>query len=510
MIDQFLGIPYAEPPVGELRFRKPVPSKPWYPTTLDALEFASPCAQANGSMPPAPWLVEREKLREDCLYLNVWTPMERTEDLGVLVWFHGGGFRTGTASSPLYNSKTLAAVGSIVVVTVNFRLGFLGFLYTGPGTSTGNYLLWDQHLCLRWIRDNIARFGGDPGRVTVYGESAGSIGISSLLLSPRNTGLIHRAIMASGSNYWLHPPQNKVGPAFVDRVAKAVGCLTPSYPSSKSHPAEVVNCLRFVSVEDLMHAEDTEFMDQLVPFSPAHGDDFLPIPELMAVNKGLIIPLESLMTGLMTEEGSVFAYFKDPVLLGSQKAPKFTRTQASQFVGRHYLNFLPITTQMMVNGAFQQKVRSGSDWTGVWRSVVDSIGDFIINCPTKFFAEAFAKLNRPVYFYVVDYPSKTWPAWFGATHFEELQFVFGMPFRFPERYTEDDRAQSMHLMKIVSSYVSNGKPELPDGMEYPVFTKEQPMHVVLNARNTSVGSAFHEEGCKVYRSIYQMLGVPTP
>ncbi|CAN7997282.1 unnamed protein product, partial [Ixodes hexagonus] len=421
-VARFLGIPYAEPPIGELRFRKPVPARPWYPRTLDVLEFASPCSQANGSIPPAaPWLVEKERPREDCLYLNIWAPTKRTNNLGVLAWFHGGGFRTGTASTPLYDSKKLAAIGNIVVVTMNFRLGFLGFLYTGPGTSTGNYLLWDQHLCLRWIRDNIARFGGDPGRVTVYGESTGSIGMASLLMSQKNTGLFHRAIMASGSNYWLLPPQNKVGNAFADRVAKAVGCLTSSRPSSTSHPAEVVNCLRSVPVEALMRAEDTEFLDQFLPFSPAYGDDFLPVPDVTALNKGLIIPVESLMAGLMAHEGSLFIYLKDPALFGSQTAPRFTRTQASQLVGEHYLNFLPSTIQMMVNGAYQRQVTGGTDWTGTLRS-----------------------------------------------------------------------------------------PELPDGNDYPVFTKEQPMHVVLNARNTSFGFAFHEEGCKVYRSVIQMLGVATP
>ncbi|XP_077513061.1 cholinesterase-like [Amblyomma americanum] len=457
-VARYLGIPYAQPPVGDLRFRKPVPVRSWRPDTLDALTFSNPCSQANGSFPHAPWLVRRDQVKEDCLYLNVWSPLGRLKQLGVLFWIHGGGYRTGTASDTLYDSKTLAAMGDIVVVTMNFRLGSFGFLYTGPGSSSGNYALWDQHLCLLWVRHNIAHFGGDPGRVTVYGESAGAIGIGALLVAPSNAGLIHRAIMASGSNYWLIPPQNVVGPAYADRVARYVGCLDASKPSSKTHPQQVVECLRRVPVDKIIDAEESQFSVELVNFSPSHGDDYLPLPEIEAISRGLFIPLESILAGVMADEGGMFVYFRGPSFARIPSGPKLTKQQAAEFAARHYLDFLPMATQSIVTGHYLRRVPGSTDWTGNLQALKDMLGDLVIVCPTRFYAETFAKTNKPTYFYVFEYRHgrSMWPPWMGATHFEELQFVFGMPFRFPHLYSDADRLQSKASMQVIASYVNTG------------------------------------------------------
>ncbi|XP_075728679.1 cholinesterase [Rhipicephalus microplus] len=511
-VEAYLGIPYAEPPVGELRFRKPVPAKSWHPTTLDALKFGSPCAQANGSFPPVPWLVNRDQVREDCLYLNVWSPLRRHKLLGVLFWIHGGAYRTGTTSESLYDAKTLAAVGDIVVVSINFRVGSFGFLYTGPGSSSGNYALWDQHLGLLWVRENIGRFGGDAKRVTVYGESAGSIGIGALLVAPCNAGLIHRAIMSSGSNYWLVPPQNVVGHTYTDRIAKYVGCLDPSKPSSKTHPKEVVECLRRVPVSKIIDAEETQFSRDLVTFTPSHADDFLPVPEIEAIARGLFIPLESILAGSMAQEGSMFIYFRGPSFAKVASGPKLSKQEAADFAARHYFSFLPKATQSMITSSYMRRVPGVNDWAGNLRALIDTLGDFLIFCPTKFYAEAFAKMNHPVYFYVFDYPYThgLWPPWMGATHFEDVQFTFGMPFRFPEHYSDADRDQSKACMEVIGSYVNTGRPTVPGGGEWPVFTKQQPLHVFWRAVNASIGSDFHGEGCDVYRMLYKILGVPAP
>uniref|UniRef100_A0A023GNE1 Carboxylic ester hydrolase n=1 Tax=Amblyomma triste TaxID=251400 RepID=A0A023GNE1_AMBTT len=512
-VAQYLGIRYAEAPVGRLRYRKPVPAQPWHPETLDALEFASPCAQANGSLPPVSWLVSRNKVSEDCLFLNVWHPMRGPDSRGVLVWIHGGGYRAGTASDPDFDGKKLAAVGDVVVVTVNYRLGSFGYLYTGPGTSSGNYALWDHNLALRWVRDNIARFRGDPSRVTVWGESAGSIAIGSLLLSQQNAGLIHRAILASGSNFWLLPQMNHVGHEFTDRIAKHAGCLDPSKPSSKSHPAQVLQCLRSAPVDVIIDAEQTQFPDELVTFRPSFGDQFLPLPDLTALSKGLFIPLESLLVGGVTEEGSLFLYFKDHVLFGP-KMPKLTKKQAFDFAVRHYFGVLPMPAQLMIKEFYQSNVTSDQDWEGVLRSLIDMVGDYLIFCPTKFHAELFANTNRPAYFYMLDHRSEKgrFPPYMGSMHFEDVQYFFGLPFVFPNRHTDEDRAFSLLCMRVVGAYVNNGKPELPEGdIDWPVFTRQQPTHVMLRAGNgSSVEWGFHEDGCNLYRRLYKMLNVDVP
>lgn len=195
----YLGIPYAAPPVGELRWRPPQPPVAWSePRAMD--RFGPACPQH-----PSELNREIREMSEDCLSLNVWTPADsENARLPVMFWIHGGGFVHGAGGTRTYNGARLAA-GGAVVVTINYRLGPLGFLAhpalsaeSDRGTS-GNWGLMDQIAALEWVRDNIARFGGDPGCVTVFGESAGAVSVCTLMATPRATGLFHRAIVQSGT-----------------------------------------------------------------------------------------------------------------------------------------------------------------------------------------------------------------------------------------------------------------------------------------------------------------------
>ena len=197
----FRGIPFAQPPTGELRWQEPQTVKNWK-GVRPALEFAPRCMQAR--------VFDDMRFRsngvsEDCLYLNVWTPAKANrERLPVLVYFYGGGFVSGDSSEPRYDGESMAAKG-IVVVTVNYRLGVFGFMAhpeltkESPHKASGNYGLLDQNAALRWVRQNIAGFGGDPKRVTIAGESAGSISVSAQMASPLSKDLIAGAIGESGA-----------------------------------------------------------------------------------------------------------------------------------------------------------------------------------------------------------------------------------------------------------------------------------------------------------------------
>lgn len=195
----YMGVPFAAPPVGELRWREPQPVAPWK-GTRQTTSFAPACMQKGVSMPGE----KPPATNEDCLYLNVWTPAKTADErLPVMVWIYGGGYRNGSASMPLYWGDKLAQRG-VVVVTVAYRLGPLGFLahpeLTAESTkkSSGNYGLLDQISALEWIQRNIAAFGGDRERVTIAGQSAGAMAVSILMASPRAKGLFHRAIGQSG------------------------------------------------------------------------------------------------------------------------------------------------------------------------------------------------------------------------------------------------------------------------------------------------------------------------
>ncbi|MFD4510059.1 carboxylesterase/lipase family protein [Streptomyces sp. NPDC058457] len=233
---RFAGIPFAAPPVGALRLRPPVPAAPWA-GVRDASRFPAAPAQHAGITPEIQALgthavgVARAlgaadgEFSEDCLYLNVWTPGVDGR-LPVLMWIYGGAFESGTASPPSFDGTALSRLTGAVVVAANYRVGALGWLHpAGPGserwTASANLGLQDQTTALRWIRDNVARFGGDPGNVTVAGASAGAFSVGTLLALPDAKGLFHKAILQSGSVTRVQAPDT--ARALTEHFLSAVG-----------------------------------------------------------------------------------------------------------------------------------------------------------------------------------------------------------------------------------------------------------------------------------------------
>jgi len=203
-VSVFRGIPYGDDTGGQNRFRPPQPARPWT-GVRDALQYGPSAVQlrppVNPERPPDP-LSDAQRVGEDCLVLNVWTP-ETTGRRPVMVWFHGGGFSVGSASSPLYEGTQLARRGDVVVVSVNHRLGLLGFLqlrelFGDSYAGSGNAGVLDLIAALQWVQRNVARFGGDPSCVTIFGESGGGGKVSALLAAPAARGLFHRAVIQSG------------------------------------------------------------------------------------------------------------------------------------------------------------------------------------------------------------------------------------------------------------------------------------------------------------------------
>jgi para-nitrobenzyl esterase len=243
--DEFLGIPYAAPPVGALRWQPPRPPAPWHGIRA-ATSYAPHCPQPSSTFGQA-------STSEDCLYLNVFTSAtNKARNLPVMVWVHGGSLRTGESND--YNPAELVRHG-VVVVTINYRLGALGFLADAalagrPGGPSGNYGLMDQQAALRWVQRNIRGFGGDPGDVTVFGESAGGLSVLSQLASPGARGLFQRAIVESGTYQLTQQPlaaAEAAGKAF----AAEAGCATNT-ASAKNTAA----CLRGLPVSTILANEN--------------------------------------------------------------------------------------------------------------------------------------------------------------------------------------------------------------------------------------------------------------
>jgi para-nitrobenzyl esterase len=264
-VREFLGIPYAAPPVGNLRWRPPVAHAPWF-QPLEATNFANHCPQ-----PPSPF--GRASVTEDCLFLNVFTPSSADfrRPRPVMVWIHGGALVTGESDD--YDPTALVQDG-VIVVTINYRLGALGFLAhpafaaesTDPDrdhdidpNSAGDYGLMDQQLALRWVRDNILFFGGDPLNVTIFGESAGGLSVFSQLVSPPAAGLFHKAIIESGA-YALSTQTLATAEAAGTVFATATGCSS-----------QTVACLRALPVTTILANEDA------AGYTPNIDGEFFPV-----------------------------------------------------------------------------------------------------------------------------------------------------------------------------------------------------------------------------------------
>ncbi|XP_045212408.1 acetylcholinesterase-like [Mercenaria mercenaria] len=238
-VDRYLGIPYAKPPTGELRFRKPEPFGP-FPEPYSATDFGPACPQAI-VLPHQP----EEKTSEDCLFLNIYVPRQESDQKSghaVMFFIHGGGFSIG--SGTFYDGGFLSSVGNVIVVTINYRLGLLGFLDIDNGKSSGNFGLTDQRLALQWINENIGSFGGDKDRVTIFGESAGSISVLLQMIYPPNDGFFGSGISQSGAlNVPGYYKENNIDVAKF--YAEKMNC-------SVKDMNEVFSCLKSATPENII------------------------------------------------------------------------------------------------------------------------------------------------------------------------------------------------------------------------------------------------------------------
>uniref|UniRef100_UPI0037E8BAB9 pyrethroid hydrolase Ces2e-like n=1 Tax=Semicossyphus pulcher TaxID=241346 RepID=UPI0037E8BAB9 len=294
-VHAYLGIPFAKPPVGPaLRLAAPQPVEGWK-GMRDATQQPPMCVQNKQFLlqllqKVSDMKVEIPDVSEDCLYLNIYTPANRADNakLPVMVWIHGGGFTIGSAS--MYDGSALAAYEDVVVVLIQYRMGLLGFLSTGDEHMSGNFGLLDQVEALRWIKQHIHNFGGNPDLVTVFGESAGGVSVSLLLLSPMADGLLHHAIAESGTAAMDILMANDPRPV-TQIVANVSGC---SLDSSE----KIADCMRNIDLNTIV----TLGQDERLRYPINVDGHFLtkPADELLHKHELLTVPF---MTGITNDEG---------------------------------------------------------------------------------------------------------------------------------------------------------------------------------------------------------------
>ncbi|NXE46274.1 CEL lipase, partial [Casuarius casuarius] len=477
-IDIFRGIPFAAP---TKILEDPQPHPGW-DGTLKTQDYQKRCMQMTLTQTDV-----RGSL--DCLYLNIWIPQGKKEvstNLPVMVWIYGGAFLFGGSQGAnyldnyLYDGEEIAVRGNVIVVTLNYRLGPLGFLSTGDENAPGNYGLKDQHMAIAWVKRNIKAFGGDPENITIFGESAGSVSVSLQVLSPYNKGLFKRAISQSGVSLCSWAIQ-KDPLSWAQKIAQNVGCPI-------SNTTALANCLRVTDPKALTLAYHLELINLPTPLvhqlalTPVVDGDFLPdVPENLFANAADI----DYIVGVNNMDGHFFAGIDIPAI--NRPLVKVTAEEVYELIYGLTLEKGENATNAAY-ALYTQVWGDNPDQEVVKRTVVDVATDYIFLIPTQW----TLKLHRQhaqsgkTYSYVFSQPSRmpVYPSWVGADHADDLQYVFGKPFSTPLGYLPKHRTVSKAMIAYWTNFARTGDPN-SGYSEVPIvwlpYTLENSYYLEINS-----------------------------
>ncbi|MDF3300136.1 carboxylesterase/lipase family protein [Streptomyces tropicalis] len=405
-IAAFKGVPYAIPPLGELRFRPPLPPRPWN-GVRDAVDYG-PTAPKSPYAPPFDQLIPEVDIPgEDFLNLNVWTP-DPAGRLPVMVWLHGGAFANGSGSAPCYDGTAFARDG-VVLVTLNYRLGVEGFLHlaTDHSEATANLGLLDQIAALEWVRDNIGGFGGDPEAVTVFGESAGAMSIGTLLAMPAARGLFHRAVLQSGA---AHHTLSPTSAALVgNRLAQILG-VPPTRAAIGEVPPK-----RLLPAQQRLRAEISarpdprlwgEAVHNLMPFEPVVDGRTLPTPPVDAIDAGAAAGIDVLV-GTNRDE---YRLFLVPTGMSALVGEEMLERAATGY------GLKPVEGVAAYRAAFEE--------ASPGLLLAEIATDWFYRIPALRLADAQSRHGARAYVYEFAWQPPTFDGQLGACHASELPFVF--------------------------------------------------------------------------------------
>ncbi len=437
----FLGIPYAAPPVAALRWKAPEPAAKWK-GAREATAYGSRCIPGQAS--PDMAFLDATGPSEDCLYLNVYAPADGTEvsKLPVMFWIHGGGFFAGAGGEPRHNPDFLVPKG-VVLVTFNYRLGVFGFLATAEmakeaGGTAGNYGFMDMIAALKWVQANVGRFGGDPGNVTIFGESAGSFAVSTLMASPMAKGLFEKAIGESGAAFSGSLPY---GPLETRMKADSEWVASLGIKSLEE--------LRAYPAEKLREAGNKR---GFIAFPPDIDGKVLvePIEETYAAGRQAHVPL---LAGWNADEGVLVVRGAVTAAQWKEKAESMFKERAPEFL----------------------KLYPGDTDAEALRSAIDYGGDSFIAFATWKWIEAQAKTGESAvyrYHFELGAPASQYFAAGRAFHADDIEYVFGtLDTRPGSVWRPEDRKLSEEMMSYWTNFAKTGDPNGPGLPEWPRYDK---------------------------------------
>ncbi|KAJ8311385.1 hypothetical protein KUTeg_010740 [Tegillarca granosa] len=489
-VKTFLGIPYAEPPVKKWRFRRPKPIKRWG-TVLQTRKFASSCYQpVNNFLQGYPEQAGINKFNpnkdfsEDCLYLNIWVPKtKKYQKLTTMVWIHGGGFQSGGTSLDIYNGKYLASSNDVIVVSIGYRLGYLGFIYFGNDMAPGNMGLLDQVVALQWIRNNIERFGGNRNDVTLFGQSAGAASISYHMVSPMSSHLFRRAILLSGTflgNWAFMEPEVALRDNWM--LAERLNCRRNSTNST-------IRCMKKLGPENFV---------SFFPIPPTVDNYFIVKPPHLYLSDAGFTKNKDLMLGLVKDEYTYYLMFD---MFNPEVHPNY------QFSREEFVNFVPLRTRgilynggnaMLLDAILNQYDKAlRMPYNGPYVEVLnDLVGDYFFKCIVIPFAQRFNKMitgSESVYMFSFEHRSSNtpFPEWMGVVHGDEIAYQMGLPTDPRYKYSKKEAELSKKMMKYWVNFAKTGK---PNGVNprtnnelqltsWPVYAKDQENYIIFETKD---------------------------
>ena len=462
----FKKVPFAKPPVGDLRFRKPVPHGPWN-GKLDATRFGPSCIQPLDQQ-AVPYLPNMNQ-SEDCLFLNIYVPAgsSTSNKKSVMIWVHGGRYQYGQGM--LYDGSYLSVTGDVIVVTINYRLNIFGFFSTSDGSASGNFGLWDQRLAMQWVNENIESFGGDTNSITIFGESAGGFSVALHAIIPENRGLFRRVIEQSGTSNSLFsttPIPHKAS----DAVARVLNC-------THKLSTDMLTCMRNKHSNDVYNAmlgasfavTDLPNLHLVASFGPVFDGILLkedPKEVIANHNSSAYDFFKSLdvMIGVCESEGSILVKIMQLI----QRYISFNVTEgiSSDFMCKHVFPQLTgdyYNNDTNISEAICRKYSSNGSLQQQGMKAVDFYGDLFFYSPAvqSINAHAFNNHKTKQFQYlcrrrsVFSIPLQFYPWFKGSGHLSELPFLFPMKSNVT-RSSDDDISLSLAMMKYWSNFAKTG------------------------------------------------------
>nr|ACL27227.1 acetylcholinesterase 2 [Orchesella villosa] len=487
----FYAIPFAKPPVGNLRFRRPEAADK-LTEPYDATHLPNACSQpvsdVFGDFPGEKVWYPNTNISEDCLYVNIWVPAKvfekKEEELEpVIFWIYGGGYFSGSASLDVYDGAVIAATQGLVVVSPQYRLGPFGFLYLGVEDAPGNMGLIDQTLALKWTRENIEYFGGDPNAVTAAGESCGSASVGFHLVSPLSKSYFKRGIMTSGlptAKYAFKSPDEAKSRSF--QFAKHAGCKS-------KNPKEIIECLRDVDAETLTHLQWKVYKGLLdFPFSPTVDGYFLTDHPDNVLKKGNAKRAE-LVLGTVRDEGTYFIIYHYLNYFSNTKPTSVPYDRFVDILNEIFQDYSETEREAIIDEYTNWE--NPEDGHANQRLIGEAVGDAIFVCPHRKFADDWANRGLSVYYYhfTERFSNNPWAKWMGVMHGDDIPLFFGDAVT-ETSYSDGEKQMTQKFMSMVANFARMGIPST----KWERYTSEHPMYLEVNATVVTDASTHDQHG----------------